>query len=46
MPLCVFLNILETVPSFGLQDDYDIEEESSKKEPELQALKQYSSPAA
>jgi antitoxin HigA-1 len=30
----------------GLQDDYDIEEESSKKEPELRAIKQYESPAA
>lgn len=30
----------------GLQDDYDIEEESGKKEPELLAIKQFSSPAA
>ncbi len=30
----------------GLQDDFDIEEESVKKETELQAIKQYSPPAA
>ena len=30
----------------GLQDDFDLEEESDKKESELRAIKQYSSPAA